>query len=222
MVVINMKLNNIQNEFWNSVAEIKEFEDPFYIEQLAPFVNNNSYIIEYGCGYGRLLNLLSKHGYCNTSGFDFSAAMIAKGRNRWPRLDLQHIQHAILPLQDNSVDAAILSTVLCCIPDHASLLQVIQEIHRVVKSDGLLYLTDFLITDTEHMTGKYKKDIAAHNEWGVYQTSEGAVVRHFSPDYIERLLCDFSVQWYREETFVTMNHNSVKSFHGIYKKRDLI
>lgn len=213
-----MNLNNLQNTFWDKVAESKEFHDPFYIDQLEPLINNDSLIIEYGCGYGRLLNLLSEHGYKNTSGFDFSSLMIAKGKSRWPKLDLHHIQHAALPLKDNSVDAAILSTVLCCIPDQTAEEQIIQEIHRVLKIGAPLYLTDFLITDTDNLTNKYQKGYAAYNEWGVYQTSEGALVRHFNPVQIEKLLSVFSVHWYQEGDFVTMNHNSVKTFHGIYIK----
>lgn len=206
-----------QQLFWDK-ASVKDFHDPFYLDQFQSFIKPNSFIVEYGCGYGRILNYLSQQGYLNLRGFDFSKAMIDRGKKENPNLNLQLIDHANIPLPNQSVDAAIISTVLCCIPDDTAQTQVINEIYRVLKSDGVLYLTDFLITPTEHMHVKYLRDHENFKTWGVYQTSEGAIVRHFSEEHISSLLKDFSVQWYVQENFVTMNNNPVKTFHGIYCK----
>ena len=215
---INMKLLN-QDDFWSLCAKTKDFKDPFYLEELRPYINKDSFIIEYGCGYGRILNMLHHHGYNNIAGFDFSEGMIKRGHHEFPYLDLTLIDHATIPLQNQSVDTAILSTVLCCIPDDAAQQQIIDEISRVLKPNSILYLTDFLITDTEHMMNKYNLGTDLYNTFGIYQTSEGALVRHHSQDYISKLLKNFQQGWYREENFVTMNNNPVKSFHGIYKSK---
>lgn len=215
---MNNSINKLQNDFWNKAAFNKEFNDPFYLKQLKHHIKTDSLIIEYGCGYGRLLNLLHENGFHNIKGFDFSQSMIDKGIYLYPHLDLQLINHAILPVKNEIMDAAILSTVLCCVPDNLAQEQIIQEIDRVLKPNAVLYLTDFLITDTEHMTKKYQKDFHAYNEWGTYQTTEGAIVRHYTPTRIMELLNTFMVHWYHEEDFVTMNNNSVKTFHGIYQK----
>jgi ubiquinone/menaquinone biosynthesis C-methylase UbiE len=205
-----------QYVFWDQAANEKHFQDPFYLEQLAPLINQHSHIIEYGCGYGRILNILSDKGYTNTTGFDFSQGMIQRGKQQFPNLKLQHIEHAVLPLPDNSVDCAILSTVLTCIAGKVEARQVIDELRRVLKPNAPLYFTDFLITPTEHMQKKYEKDFASHKDWGVYLTTEGAHVRHYAPEHIAELTNQLHAHWYREEEFVTMNGNPVKTFHGIY------
>jgi len=211
-------LNKIQNEFWDKEAAVKEFSDPFYLNELQAYIKPDSHIVEYGCGYGRLLNLLSQNGYAHLSGFDFSQKMIARGKQQSPQLDLHVIEHAAIPLPNASVDAVILSTVLCCVPDNAAQEAIIHEIYRILKPQGVLYLTDFLVTDTEHMNKKYQKDFARFGEWGIYQITEGALVRHYTPAHIQHLLNQFKPRWYHEQDFITMNNNPVKTFHGIYSK----
>ncbi len=212
-------LAKLQHEFWDKAAGDKDFQDPFYIDQLAPLIHSNSYIIEYGCGYGRILKLLKNKGYTNIGGFDFSHGMIDRGKRQFPELNLQPIDHAVLPLADNSVDCAIISTVLCCVPEQREEEKIITELHRVLKLNAPLYFTDFLITPTEHMQNKYQTDFTKFNDWGVYQTTEGALVRHFSPEHVANLMQNFHEHWYREEEFMTMNRNPVKTFHGIYLKK---
>jgi len=212
-------MKTLQTEYWDKVSGSKEFSDPFYLEQFIAHVSKEDFIIEYGCGYGRLLNLLHQNGMKNIVGFDFSKGMIDRGKRQFPELQLNHINHAALPLDNESVSAAILSTVLCCIPDQLSQQKIIYELSRVLKPNGVLYLTDFLITDTQKMQNKYQAGSVINKEWGVYQTTEGAIVRHYTPEYIATLLESYVRCWYQEEMFFTMNHNPVKTFHGIYKKR---
>lgn len=218
MIFVFRTMTNSQHTFWDQ-ASVKDFHDPFYLDHFQAFIKPNSFIMEYGCGYGRILNFLSQHGYQNLLGFDFSKSMIARGEKENPTLHLQLIDHATIPLENQSLDAAILSTVLCCIPDDTAQTQVINEIYRVLKPGAALYLTDFLITPTEHMQTKYQNDFAAFKTWGIYKTSEGAIVRHFTEEHISALLKNFSQQWYAQENFVTMNNNPVKTFHGIYCKK---
>jgi len=63
------------NEYWNTTGYKKEFEDLFYFEKITPFLSQDSMIIEYGCGYGRLLNMIKSQGYQNLLGFDLSSKM---------------------------------------------------------------------------------------------------------------------------------------------------
>ena len=72
--------------FWNEVGSKKNFEDPLFFEKLKPFVSKSSKIIEYGCGYGRLLKILKDQGYENLSGYDFAPRMIERGKKVNPDL----------------------------------------------------------------------------------------------------------------------------------------
>ena len=94
-------------EYWNTIGSTKEFEDPLYLEKLTPFLSPESLIVEYGCGYGRLMQILKSSGYENLIGFDFAPNMIKRGLRAYPHLDLRLLEECgKIPCEDGSVDAA--------------------------------------------------------------------------------------------------------------------
>jgi len=59
------------------------------IERAVAFVENKGEALDVGCGTGRLMGLLSKHGF-RTDGLDVSPAMIALARDRYKDARLYH------------------------------------------------------------------------------------------------------------------------------------
>ncbi|HEY2785752.1 MAG TPA: GNAT family N-acetyltransferase [Fimbriiglobus sp.] len=59
------------------------------IERAIAFVKNKGVALDVGCGTGRLMGLLSKHGF-STDGIDVSPAMIGLARDRHPEARLFH------------------------------------------------------------------------------------------------------------------------------------
>jgi RimJ/RimL family protein N-acetyltransferase len=59
------------------------------VERAAAFVKRKGDTLDVGCGTGRLMGLLGKHGF-RTDGIDFSTAMIALARQRHPEARLFH------------------------------------------------------------------------------------------------------------------------------------
>jgi SAM-dependent methyltransferase len=59
------------------------------IERAVAFVKHKGVALDVGCGAGRLMGLLSKHGF-RTDGIDLSTAMIALARERHPEARLFH------------------------------------------------------------------------------------------------------------------------------------
>jgi hypothetical protein len=57
-----------QASFWGSKAEQINFVNPCIIEEFSKYVEKDSLILEYGCGYGRILADLSVNGYTNLHG----------------------------------------------------------------------------------------------------------------------------------------------------------
>ena len=76
----------------------------------------DSVIIDFGCGYGRSLGELAEQGYDNLIGLDFSPAMIEAARERFPEITFEQIDSVKIPLPDESVDGALLFSVLTCVP----------------------------------------------------------------------------------------------------------
>ena len=74
-------------QYWNDIGAKKVFEDPLYLDKLQPFLSSTAQIVEYGCGYGRMMGILKSAGYHNLIGFDFAPNMITRGRKENPDLD---------------------------------------------------------------------------------------------------------------------------------------
>lgn len=204
---------------WNRTGVKKNFEDQIYFEKVVPFLKPSSLILEYGCGYGRILNTLKSQGFENVIGYDLSSAMIERGLKEHPELDLRLLKESgKIPLQNETIDAIILSTILCCIPDSQKQLQLIIETFRVLKPKGIIYLSDFLISKNSYFKEKYQKGFLEHGEWGVYTTSENLLVRHLSTKDVMSLLSNFDIQWFEQFDFKTMNNNPARTFHCVAQK----
>src|SRR4029079_1764860 len=129
---------------------------PLYIDKLQPFLSSTAQIVEYGAGYGRMMRILKSSGYHNLIGFDFAPNMIARGLRENPDLDLRLLEKSgVIPSNDEAVDALVMSTVLCCITDEQKLVELMAEIRRILKKQGVLYITDFLICDHSRYQDKY-------------------------------------------------------------------
>lgn len=206
-------------QYWNDVGSKKVFEDPLYLEKLTPCLSPDAQIIEYGCGYGRMLRTLKSAGYHNLIGFDFAPNMITRGRKENPDLDLRLLEKAgIIPCDNSSIDALVMSTVLCCITDEQALFMLMKEISRVLKKNGVLYITDFLICEHPRYQEKYALGLQQFGTWGIYTTNENLTVRHFTTRVIMDLLNTFDIRWFEQFDFKTMNQNPARTFHCIAKK----
>jgi len=209
----------LAQQYWNEIGAKKVFEDPLYLDKLSPLLAKEAQIVEYGCGYGRMMRLLKSAGYQNLVGFDFAPNMIKRGQRENPDLDLRLLDKpGVIPCQDESLDAVVMSTVLCCMPNDLELASLLKEVGRVLKKGGLLYLTDFLVCDHPMYREKYEAGFQQFGIWGIYTTSENLTVRHFSTKEIMKLLSAFDIQWFEQFDFKTMNQNPARTFHTVAKK----
>jgi SAM-dependent methyltransferase len=209
----------LAQQYWNEIGAKKVFEDPLYLDKLSAFLSPTSHIVEYGCGYGRMMRILKSGGYHHLIGFDFAPNMIQRGLAENPDLDLRLLDKAgVIPCADGSVDAIVMSTVLCCITDDEELTALIDEIRRVLKTNAILYITDFLICNHPRYNEKYAAGLQQFGTWGVYRTNENLIVRHYTTEAITDLLRSFDIQWFEQFDFKTMNQNPARTFHCIGKK----
>lgn len=206
-------------EYWNEIGSQKEFEDPVYLDKLSMFLSLNSHIVEYGCGYGRMMRLLKMGGYKHLLGFDFAANMIARGSKENPDLELRLLEKSgVIPCPNESVDAIVMSTVLCCMIDRREVSELMVEISRVLKNQGILYITDFLLCQHPRYQEKYERGQQEFGEWGIYTTNENLTVRHYTTQAIMDLLSRFDIEWFEQFDFKTMNQNPARTFHCIARK----
>jgi len=209
-----------QKVYWDSVSEQKEFTTPFQADSFSKYVGMGEKVLDVGCGYGRTLDELHQNGYCNLIGIDFSEGMIDRGKEQFPYLDLRVKETDTIDLPDSSVDAVILFAVLTCIRTNTEQMQLLREIQRVLKPNGILYVNDFLLNTDERNVARYKKYQDVYGVYGVFELPEGAVCRHHDEKWIKELLDGFTEQEYQHLTFTTMNGHKSNGFYFIGKKKD--
>ena len=203
--------------YWDAAAETKEFSTPLRLKEFAALVPPKAAILDIGCGYGRSLAELRAHGYGNLVGVDFSAEMIARGKNLHPGLDLRVLEGRTLPLPDQSVDAALLLAVLTCIQADAEQEALVAEILRVLKPGGMLHVNDFLFNTDARNLERYAA--SASGPYGCFTLPDGACLRHHSRNHLEHLLRGFEPALLEETVFTTMNGNRSNGFVWFGRKR---
>lgn len=209
MIVI---LKENQKEYWNKAAANKEFTTPFQIDLFSEFVQEEDKILDVGCGYGRTLNELYSKGYKNLCGIDFSNKMIERGRKQFPWLNLKINEDKKIPYEDNNFDSIILFAVLTCIVSDDEQIFLINEIKRVLKPNGILYMNDFLLNTDERNVKRYKLYKDKYDKYGVFELPEGAVLRHHDLNWIKSIISDFNTIKLETVTYITMNGNKSNGF----------
>ncbi|MEV0236231.1 class I SAM-dependent methyltransferase [Nonomuraea sp. NPDC050786] len=209
-----------QIAYWDTVGAEKTFTHPVNLDWLAT-VSREARILDYGCGYGRVMAELSGHGFSDVSGVDLSPALIARGRQSHPDLRLAVLDSPpSLPYSPASFDAVLLFAVLTCIPDDEAQRALIAELIRVLAPGGLLYISDMVLQDDERNRDRY----AAYAQrfrtpYGVFATDDGAVVRHHDIAELHTLLRDFGLLEERRISVVTMNGHPSQAVQLLARKR---
>ena len=204
-----------QSEYWNSVAFVKTFNLHPYFKEFGEYMKKDSRILDYGCGYGQSMNEFGRQGYTNLYGIDFSEQMIQRGKKENPHLNLVKNDGRHIPFEDNYFDAVILFAVLTCIAITDDQLQLIDEIKRVLKAGGILYISDLLINTDQRNIDRYNKFEDKYGSYGVFELPEVPLLKHHSEKWITQLTEPFQRVWYKKFVVTTMNGNKSNAFQYI-------
>jgi SAM-dependent methyltransferase len=200
-----------QLAYWNSTGATKEFGhpvEPAWLDRLAP----DHRILDYGCGYGRVTNILRRHGFTSVEGVDTSPALIGRARASQPGTRFTLLSDPPrLPHADASVDAVMLFAVLTCVPTNEGQRELIAELHRVLRPGGLLYVSDIVLQDDERNLARYQRFADDYGVFGVFDTGDVAVCRHHRRDWLLELLGDFAPVDEAAPKVPTMNGHNVQA-----------
>ncbi|MEU9151959.1 class I SAM-dependent methyltransferase [Streptomyces sp. NPDC048417] len=72
-----------QVPYWDAAAATKTFTHPLHLPWLDG-ISRHAAILDYGCGYGRIMKELEQHGFDHLTGVDASPAMISRARRLHP------------------------------------------------------------------------------------------------------------------------------------------
>jgi SAM-dependent methyltransferase len=206
------------NNYWEREGATKTFTHPVNLEWLARYLGPECRILDYGCGYGRVMALLFERGYRQLLGVDASGAMIEKARALYPHLSFVRIDPPNVPLPDASLDAAILFAVLTCIPGDEDQKALVKELYRVVRPRGFLYISDYWIQTDDRNRQRYACYTEQHRAYGVFDFAEGGAVRHHSRQWIESLLARWGQIAITDIKVTTMNGHEAAGFQWLGRR----
>jgi SAM-dependent methyltransferase len=206
---------DLQTDYWNRIGPTKPFAHPINIDQLSRWVSPQSRILD----YGRALGFLHAHGFSNLIGVDPMPAMISAARRNFPAIPFEVLDdYQKVQLDDASVDAVLLFAVLTSVPTNDGQRAIISEITRVLRPNGILYISDmFLQTDSRNLE-RYIDGEKKYGMYGVFDLSDGVVVRHHERSWIEKLTADYETLNLEEITVPTMNLHPAAVFQWFGRK----
>jgi SAM-dependent methyltransferase len=201
-----------QLDYWNRVALEKRFAHPLRLEWLSKHLDEQARILDYGCGYGRILEQLVRAGYSNSVGADFSEAMLTRCRSTFSHVNLVQTDGNLLPFRERAFDAMVLFAVLTCIPFDKDQRRLLTEACHVLRPGGLLYISDVLVNSDSRNVERYERDANRFGVYGIFELPEGVILRHHREEWIEELTNHFIRLEYERFTATTMNGNSSAAF----------
>jgi SAM-dependent methyltransferase len=211
------QLNN-QVEYWNRVASSKTFTHPLDLTRFSRLVKKEDRILDFGCGYGRLCDELRRAGFQNVLGVDSSPQMIERAQGLFPDIAFQVVPSFSLPFPDHTFDAVTLFAVLTCVISNEAQEQLIRELSRVLRPGGILYVSDYPLQEDDRNTMRYERDRGRFGNYGAFETSDGAVVRHHAAQWIASLLDGFREHAFFYVDLMTMNGNEARGFQYLGEK----
>ncbi|GIM93382.1 class I SAM-dependent methyltransferase [Paractinoplanes toevensis] len=191
-----------QTRYWDTAGATKTFTHPLETGWLAG-VDRTARVLDYGCGYGRVMAELGALGFTDILGVDISPALVARGRRARPDLDLAVIESPpAVHRPAASFDVIMLFAVLTCIPDDDAQRALVGELERLLAPGGLIYVSDLGLQTDERSRQRY---LARAGQYGVFTTDDGAVCRHHELGHLRRLFSAFDLVGERHIEVTTMN-----------------
>ncbi len=201
-----------QKDYWDKVAAEKSFTLRPDFRLLETSIDKDAFIVDYGCGYGRTLEEFYQVGYRNMLGLDFSSEMVARGHKSFPYLNLQIVENTHTNLPCNSVDMVLLFALLTCITEDKQQQEVMDEVKRILKPGGVVYVSDFLLNNDERNNKRYAAYAEKYDLYGVFDLPEGVTLRHHDENYVKQLMNDFSITHFEKTENRTMNGHISNGF----------
>jgi SAM-dependent methyltransferase len=211
---------DLQFDYWNQVGPTKTFAHPVHVQRLVRWAPTTSRVLDYGCGYGRALGVLYANGYTDLIGVDPAPAMIDAARQRFPALSFIALDdYRSVHLTDASIDAVLLFAVLTSVPGDNGQRAIISEITRLLRSNGVLYISDMWLQSDSRNVERYVAGEKKHGVYGVFDLSDGVTVRHHDRAWLETLTKDFELLHLEDVPVQTMNGNPATAFQWFGRKR---
>jgi ubiquinone/menaquinone biosynthesis C-methylase UbiE len=212
-------------DIWNQLAPSHVSTIPPDVDVLLKHLVPTAWILDLGCGYGRVTDLIAQKGFPNIVAVDFSTAMLTRAISARPAGLFCNASALELPFKSGSFDAVTMLGVLCFIWPFLECKKVFREVWRVLRSDGLFLFQDFGVTLKFPYAVRY---LLHYRPWkgvtssfGSFVTTEGFLIHHFRRRELQTLLADFTIFHLKREVYPTMHGHVNRGFSVLAKKPSL-
>ncbi|OGZ33750.1 MAG: hypothetical protein A2174_01610 [Candidatus Portnoybacteria bacterium RBG_13_41_18] len=142
-----LKILNDVRESYDKIAEVfsrtrKSVWEEF--KPLAEYAHAGDRVLDLGCGNGRLVDLF-KGRPIEYFGIDNSTKLIGIAKSKYPTQEFQVFDGLRIPFEDNYFDKIYCIAVLHHIPGKELRQEFLNEVGRVLKSEGKLILTTWYL-----------------------------------------------------------------------------
>lgn len=208
--------------FWDGrAAEGTLFTAPGPGESFFDLVPPGCRLLDLGCGYGRTLTELSRRGYQQLNGVDYSPAMLRRAGGEGVAAGLAAASAGALPFGSGVFDAVLAIALFTCLPDLEDQRRAAAEIHRVLRPGGVLYASLFLLNRNGRNRQRYRRQSSPGSpDWGLFRLEPGGLLRHHSLQNLRRLFRRF--RWLEADPgrFDTMGGHSSRGLALLARKED--
>lgn len=213
------------DNYWNSAHVIDYFSNAAVKDYIKDFFKsydsvNKLKVADLGCGAGRYTIWFAQNGY-DVYACDASTGMLNRTKEGLEKIGYHDIDRKILKsrleklaFDDGMFDIVFTNGVIHNAYTSEEYIQCLKECVRVLKSDGLLYLSVF----TSDTVDEKLKKVEEH----VYLTSDGLCMVLFSKEEIIRMMSDLNYQMTEEFALYDIHvETGVRSlFRAVYRKRN--
>jgi ubiquinone/menaquinone biosynthesis C-methylase UbiE len=205
--------------------------DPVFYER----VPLNFRVLDFGCAGGRISFQLQNKGY-TVFGFDINQKEIASALERAEKSNQQH-QNQVnfqvadgleLPFEEAGFDACVLQAVLTTLVDPEHRKRVLNEVFRVLKKDGVIYLADYGMNwENPRYRERYLEDFPETGEMGTFIVTEDGSsntpeifrAHHYQEQELKNLIGHrFKIEFFKETVFTTFHGNQTRGYIIVARK----
>ena len=204
---------------WNGVPDLVS-TTPFDISVFNNYCDLNSYILDIGCGYGRILKILEDNAFVNLYGIDSSEVQLRRADKSLTKSKLIISNALSIPFADNCFDCAITFGLINNFVHKDMVVLLLAEVYRVLKDDAIWFVNLYSPNHTEDFKKKYRDGFEVFSVWGTFKSNAGFLFRHYPVEHFLGMTFNlFETLHCEKKSFLSMNHTKTVNGYSIILRK---